>query len=101
MGFFNETEEERRYKELIRALRNSDLNYEIIEFLVDYLTDVRDNRRNNEFYDFDFLQRVIVELASGDYESLDELKEVFNNLLNRVRFLLPQGDKTEGYESIK
>ena len=101
MGFFNETEEEKRYKELIKALRNSDLNYEIIEYLVNYLTDVRDGKRNNEFYDFDFLQRVIVELASSDYESLEELQEVFNNILNRVRFLLPDGDKTEGYEGIK
>ena len=101
MGFFNETEEEKRYIELIRALRSSDINYEVVDFLVDYLTDVRDKKRNNEFYDFDFLQRVVVELASGEYESIEELQEVFNNLLNRVRFLLPQGDKTEGYESIK
>jgi len=101
MGFFNETEEERKYRELIRALRSSDVNYEIVDLLVNYLVEVRDGRRNNEFYDFDFLQRIVIELASNNFESVEEFKEVFNSVLNRVRFLLPDGDKTEGYESIK
>ena len=101
MGFFNETEEEKRYKELIRALRSSDLDYNIIEFLVNYVTEVRDGKRTNDFYDFDFLQGVIVELATLNYDDYSQIIEVFNDLVNRVRFLLPDGVKTEGYESIK
>ena len=101
MGLFSETEDERKYKELIRTLRSSDINYEVVDILVNYLIEVRDGLRNNEFYDFDFLQRIVVELASNNFESVEEFREVFNNLLNRVRFLLPDGDKTEGYEAIK
>ena len=101
MGFFNETEEERKYRELIRAISDSDLNYQIADILVDYLVDVRDGRRTNDFYDFDFLQRIIIEIASNDFESVESFKEIFDKLLQRVRFFLPEGDKTEGYESIK
>ena len=101
MGFFNETEQEKKYRELIRALRSSNLDYESIETLVKYLTDVRDGRRLNDFYDFELLQGVIVEIATSNYESHEELIEVFNRILNRVRLLLPQGEKTEDFDAIK
>ena len=101
MGLFNETELERNYKELIKAIKNSDLDYESVEFFVKYISDIRDNKRLNDFYDFDFMQRVIIELCSNNYENHEELIQTFNNVLNRVKFLLPDGEKTEGYESIK
>ena len=101
MGFFNESEQEKKYKELIKALRSSDLDYKSVETLVDYITEIKDGKRINDFYDFELLQGVIIELVTANYESYEELIEVFNRLLNRVRLLLPDGTKTEGFEAIK
>lgn len=101
MGFFNETELERKYKELIKAIKGSELSYENIDFLVKYLSEVRDGKRLNDFYDFDFLQGVMIEIGTSTFDDEDELVDFFNELINKVKFLLPQGDKTEGYEVIK
>lgn len=101
MGFFNKTEEEKRFEELIRTIRNSDLDYYSIDYFVDYLTEIKDGKRLNDFYDFDFLKSVIIELCSINYESYEDLVKVFNRVVGRVKILLPEGEETEGYEAIK
>ena len=101
MGLFYETEEEKQYRELIRALRESNLDYESANTLISYVIDVRDGKRLNDFYDFDLLQGVIIELATSSYNTHEEFVEAFNRILNRVRLLLPDGEKTEDYDAIK
>lgn len=102
MGIFiNKTDEEKKYDDIIRIIRSSYLHYEYNLFLENYVSSIRDKRRNNDFYELDFLEEVIVKLISGKYESVNEFKEVFNRLLGKVKFLLPLGENTEGYESIK
>lgn len=101
MGIFNRTEEEKKYNEIIRKIRISYLDYECTTFLETYVANVRDGKRNNDFYEVDFLEEVILELLGGNYESSEKIKETFNRIVNRVKFLLPDGLKTEGYESIK
>lgn len=102
MGLFNnETEEEKKYKELIKIIRSSELNQRNMEYLINYVIEVRDGKRNNDFLDFELLQSVIVELVSNEYENSYEILGVFEKLISRVRFLLPDGVHTEGYESIK
>ena len=100
MGFLN-VNEERSYKELVRAIRSSKIDNEVKVYFLNYLEEIKDGKRNNDFYDFDFLRSVIVELCFNEYDSYEELVETFNRLISRTRTLLPQGDKTEGYESIK
>ena len=46
MGLFSEeTPEERDYKRLIKTIRNSGLNYEIVNYLVSFVSDIRDKKR--------------------------------------------------------
>ena len=101
MGFFNETEQERQYKELIRAIRSSDLEYDACDYLVNYVSDVKNNKRNNDFYDFDLLQGVILEVLTSGSITYNDVVELFKKVLYYVKFLLPQGKETQGFESIK
>ena len=100
MGIFN-VNEERNYKELIRTLRSSKIDNETREYFTRYLSEVREGKRTNDFYEFDFLKSVIVELCLNEYDNFEELVNTFNRLISITRTLLPQGEKTEGYESIK
>ena len=101
MGLFNENEEVKKYRDLIKIIRSSDLNYECIEFLVKYISDIKDGKRTNDFYDFDFLQGAMIEIATSEFYGVAELEDFLNQLIHRVKFLLPCGDKSEGYEGIK
>ena len=101
MGFFNETEEEKKFRELLRVIRISNLDYESTELLTNYVSEIRDGRRVNDFYDFEMLQGAILEILNSNYESKEQLLGFLNKLTDRVRFLLPQGTKTDDYERIK
>ncbi len=101
MGLFNETEEEKKYRELIKTIKNSDLSYECIDPLVNYVIEVRDGKRENDFYDFDFLRGVIFNILDSDFDDVTELVNFFNDLIQKVKFLLPYRENTEGYENIK
>lgn len=102
MGFFNETEEEKQYKSLIKTIRySSNLTYEMIEFLVLYIEDVKNKRINNDFLEFDFLEKVMLGINASTFDSLTALKDFFNTLILKVKFFLPQGLETPEYEPIK
>lgn len=102
MGFFNETEEEKQYKSLIKTIRySSNLTYEMIEFLVGYIEDVKNKRINNDFWEFDFLEKVMLGINASTFDSLTDLKDFFNTLILKVKFFLPQGLETPEYEPIK
>jgi len=101
MGFFNEeTEIEKKYKILIKAIKTAPNNNETNkEFLINYVSNIRDGKCNNDFYEFDFLNKIILEIINLglDYSCqclLDEYKE-------KVKFLLPAGMETPEYEVIK
>ncbi len=101
MGLFNETEQEKNYKNLFKLIKASSLDYEIITFLTNYLKNVQNKNRNNDFIEYDFLEKVILELITLDYENYEEFETIFNNLIAKVKFFLPEGQSTENYEGIK
>ena len=73
MGIFSEeTQEEKDYKRLLKVIKGSNLSYEIIDKLVKYVTDIRDKKRNNDFFDFEFLEGVILEIANSQFQDSDE-----------------------------
>ena len=102
MGIFSEeTQEEKDYKRLLKVIKGSNLSYEIIDKLVKYVTDIRDKKRNNDFFDFEFLEGVILEIANSQFQDSDEFITLFDELLKTIKFFLPEGIETPDYEAIK
>ncbi len=102
MGFFNETEEEKKYKNLIKAVRSSNkISMEMIQYIVAYIENVRDNRISNDFFEYEFLERIVLEVCDEEYNSLFDFKEQFEELCRTVKFLLPDGVNTNDYVGIK
>ena len=102
MGIFSEeTQEEKDYKRLLKVIKGSNLSYEIIDKLVNYVTDIRDKKRNNDFFDFEFLEGVILEIANSQFQDSDEFITLFDELLKTIKFFLPEGIETPDYEAIK
>ena len=102
MGLFgDETQEEKDYKRLLKTIRNSGLNYEIVNYLVNYVTDIRDKKKNNNFFDFEFLEGMMLEVINSDFSDYDEFLTLFNEVLRAIGFFLPEGAKTPDYEAIK
>ena len=100
MAFFNETEEEKRYKDLIKGVKSTRLEESIKYYLINYLIEIRDGKRVNDFYNYEFLERMISVIATSEYRSYEEFNNIFNQLIKRVRFLLPDQEKTNGYDLI-
>ncbi|MGN1370981.1 MAG: AAA family ATPase [Candidatus Coprovivens sp.] len=102
MGFFNETEEEKKYRNLIRVIKSAQkIDLETIQYLVDYVEKIRDKEINNDFYEYDFLEKVLLELLDTHFEDYVEFKSIFDELGEIVKFLLPEGMETEDYQNIK
>lgn len=103
MGFFSsETEEEKQFKGLIKAIKSSNkLDVEMIQFLVNYLEDVRDKRRNNDFYEYEFLERIVLELTDSEFSYIEDFKSHFEEIVEIIKFLLPEGLSSNDYQSIK
>ena len=103
MGFFSsDTEEEKQFKVLIKAIKSSNkLDVEMIQFLVNYLEDVRSKRRNNDFYEYDFLEKILLELVDSEFSYVEDFKSHFEVLVDTVKFLLPEGLSSNDYQSIK
>lgn len=99
MGFFGEeTELEKNYKTLIKAIKTAYyIDGNDRQFLLDYVTGVRDGKQNNDFYEFEFLNSVILELINNS----GQIEENFNKVREVVKVLLPVGLETPNYEVIK
>ena len=99
MGFFiEETELDKKYKTLIRVISRYDRIDDMDrEFLLKYVIGVRDGKQNNDFFEFDFLNSIILELMNNCAEVVDS----FNKLKEVVKTLLPAGLETPNYEIIK
>ena len=98
MGLFGEDNvEERKYKNLLSAIKAKS-RYErgnvLSVYITNYVTDIRDGKRNNDFFEFDFLNSVILNILEDGTKSLDDY-------IKMVKFLLPMGMETPEYEVIK
>lgn len=100
MGLFSEeTDLERNFKELLKVIRNNvNIDYPEREYFIDYVTQVRDAKRNNDFYEFDFLRAIILDCLTQEN---GDLVFLFEEKIKQAKTLLPMGIETEDYEAIK
>lgn len=91
----------KQYRQLMSAIKNN-MNLEDANFLCEYLTDIKNGVRKNDFYDEEFLTAIIQSFTSHD-RSLDDIsaEEELNEIISEMKVLLPLGKNTENYEKIK
>ena len=86
-------------KNLIKTIRNKVyIDYFERKYFIEYVEAVRDGRRNNDFYDIDFLNRVILDLINNT--SSNRIQD-FNKLIDLVKKVLPLGTSTTDYDVLK
>mgnify|MGYP002623731822 CR=1 FL=1 len=86
-------------KNLIRTIRNKgELDYLERKYFIDYVEAVRDNKRNNDLYEIDFLNRIILDLINS--KSSNKIKD-FEKIIELVKNIIPLGLSTENYEVYK
>lgn len=99
MGIFNnDTEEEKQRKKLIKAIRNSNLNEEWKNYLINYVNGVYEGTKKNRFLTIDNLIEVIASILETDVTYKDPETE-FNKYVETISYLLPMGEQTEEAES--
>lgn len=85
------------YKKISRIIKsNKDLSETERMYLLNYATDVKDGKCNNDFYEYDFLYRVILEVMNNG-----NIIRTFENMKKVTKILLPAGLETPEYELIK
>ena len=85
------------YKKISRIIKlNKDLSETERMYLLNYVTDVKDGKHNNDFYEYDFLYRVILEVMNNG-----NIIRTFENMKKVTKILLPAGLETPEYELIK
>ncbi len=101
MGLFNETEEEKNFKKLIKGIKYSNLSEEWKTYLVDFVRGISEGTKHNDFFNQDILTRIIlkvVEVAEND-DNLDPAEEM-QKVRNIIKLMLPEGEKTEDFTSV-
>lgn len=96
--FSNETEEEKNLKKLAKAIKYSNINSEFRTYLSNYIMKVSNGEVVNDFYTFDYLNRVIlkiVEVADKDYQ---DPNVSFKKIVSIMRQFIPEGDKAEDFD---
>ena len=97
--------EDKNYRNLVKAIKNSTkIGYDFQSYLLNYVNGIKSGRLNNDFIDEDILVSVILSFANGEIKAENEgesLIDKFNEKINSVKFMLPEGEKTPEYESIK
>ena len=105
--FNNNTEIERKYRDLIRVINKVKMNRGDKAWLLTYVREIRDNERTNDFFDFDFLCEAVLKTIEVITDTCPPCgvnkfaSEYICELRDAVRFLFPQGTKTENYEELK
>ena len=108
MGLFNKTEEELRIieeKKQLKELRDSiRSNNNLIEVnkiaLVGYVDGIL-NGKKNDFFENDFLIRVLLQLDANEYYDHKNVEAHLDKIIRCLRDFLPKGINTENYEEIK
>lgn len=101
--FYDETEEEKKYRLLIRAIRtnSSNITEEDRNYLVNYVTKIKDGRIVNDFFDFDFLNEVILNYINNEYGEYVNAEEFIKKIVSTLNLYLPEGKDTENYKAIR
>lgn len=109
MGLFDKGETEIRIEEEKKLLKKLESNIKAPgklstscqKQLISYLSDVKNNKKINDFFDADFLFRVFIQFVSDDFNDQELLSNHLYKVINAVHELLPAGEKTPNYEFIK
>ena len=100
MGLFNnETEEEKNYKKLARAIRNSNLSEEWRNYLADYVTKVNNGEIVNDFYTFDYLNRVMLKIVETEDIDVNSPQNEFKRIVSVMKQIMPEGNKSPDFET--
>lgn len=101
MGIFNQTEEEKVVKNLIRAIRNdSRLGSEDKNYLINYINDVISGTRSNDFFEFEYLVRTITALVETKEDEYYTAESLMQKYISVVKQFLPEGIQTEDYKAV-
>ena len=100
MGIFVKNDKEKEYGDLIKVVRSSDLDRNVINHLINYVNDIKSGMVNNPFVDFETLQGVILNIINLDINNYDVL-DTLSRSEDVFKFLAPSGEKTPNFESIK
>lgn len=101
MGIFNQTEEEKVVKNLIRAIRNdSRLGSEDKNYLINYINDVISGTRSNDFFEFEYLIRTITSLVETKEDEYYTAESLMQKYISVVKQFLPEGTQTEDYKAV-
>ena len=109
MGLFDKSEEakkideeKKQLKQLENYLKSSGkLDASAYNVLINYLNEVRQSKRNNDFIDNDFLYRVFIEINDSEFKTSNIMMNQLADIIVVIHDLLPAGDKTPNYEFIK
>jgi len=97
MGIFG-NEVIKSYRELLKIVKEFDLDLSEKEFLINYIEEVKNNKRNNDFCDFDTLRHFILTCLN---EQKGNIVNYFNKITSEFKHLLPLGINTPDYDVIK
>ena len=95
MGIVNR---DNRFNDLIKVIKSSKLNNYEKKELIDYVNEVKTKKRNNDFFEDEFLERVILKIVTKDELDCDF---DLSDLLGYVNYIFPFGTKTEDYDMLK
>ena len=88
-----------RFNDLIKAINVSSIRKEDKKELIDYVNDVKNSRRNNDFFDDDYLQRVILEFITEGEKRNPEY--TFDKVIKDCKRIFPYGSKTDDFDLLK
>lgn len=98
MGIFNnETEEEKNYKKLARAIRYSNLREEWRDYLADYVTKINNGEIVNDFYSFDYLNRVVLKILETEDIDANNPQTEFKRIISIMKQIMPEGNKSDDF----
>ena len=88
-----------RFMDLIRVIKGSKLQPTYKNILLKYVLDVKAGRRNNDFIDDEFLERLMLELIT----EYTEKGKTYNlsDLIESVKIIFPFSENTENYEKLR
>ncbi len=94
------------YRKLLKAIKSSTkISYDFQGYLINYVNGVKNGTRNNDFIDFELMNAIILKFVNGEYDidsSIDGIyNEKFLNIIDSIKFMLPEGKETPGYDGIK
>lgn len=101
--FYDESEEDKKYRLLVRAIRTniSNITDEDRNYLASYVTKIKEGRIVNDFFDFDLLNEVILNYVNNEFDEYIEASEFIKKIVSTLNLYLPEGKETPNYNAIR